>query len=403
MEEKDVQRLVETSDRLVRGTNLSFKRQLHSSINWNNRLLCIKGAKGTGKTTLVLQHIRETFPKNAGKALYVSLDSIWFASHSLLDLADWHWKHGGTHLFLDEVHHMKTWQTLVKNIYDAYPALNIIYTGSSMLRLESEGGDLSRRQVPYFLPVLSFREYLKFEGVMDIAPLPLGEILENHREIASEICGKVRVFEHFPKYLAHGCYPFYKEGVTEFGARLEATVNQILEFDYPSIDDVSTTTVMKAKKMLAILAESVPQTPKMAQLYRELETDRNQGLKMLKALERAGLLQLLSAEKVSLKNMSRPDKILLDNVNLMHALAPEVVAGCARETFMLNQLRSSGHFVTYPSQGDFLVDGKYLFEVGGAGKGFEQIRDLPDSFVAADGIEVGIGHKVPLWLLGFLY
>ena len=295
MEEKDVQRLVETSDRLVRGTHLSFKRQLYSSINWSNRLLCIKGAKGTGKTTLVLQHIRETFPIKTDKALYVSLDSIWFATHSLLDLADWHWKHGGTHLFLDEVHHMKTWQTLVKNIYDAYPALNIIYTGSSMLRLESDGGDLSRRQVPYFLPVLSFREYLKFEGVMDIAPLPLGEILENHREIASEICGKVRVFEHFPKYLTHGCYPFYKEGVTEFGVRLEATINQILEFDYPSIDDVSPATVMKAKKMLAILAESVPQTPKMAQLYRELETDRNQGLKVLKALERAGLLQLLSA------------------------------------------------------------------------------------------------------------
>ena len=403
MEDKDVQRLLEISDRLVRGTSLAFKRQLHSAINWDNRLLCIKGAKGTGKTTLVLQLIKENNPKSNGKALYVSLDGIWFAAHSLLDLADWHWKHGGTHLFLDEVHHMKPWQMLVKNMYDSYPEMHIAYTGSSMLRLESEGGDLSRRQVPYFLPVLSFREYLQFEGVLDVEALSLGEVLENHREIASDICGKIRVFEHFPKYLSHGCYPFYKEGVAEFALRLGAIVNQILELDYPAIDAVSPVTITKAKKMLAILAESVPQTPRMAQLYRELETDRNQGLKILKALERAGLLQLLSAEKATLKNMSRPDKILLDNVNLMHALAPEVVAGCARETFALNQLRSAGHLVTYPSQGDFLVDGKYLFEVGGAGKGFDQIRDLPNSFVLADGIEIGIGSKIPLWLLGFLY
>ena len=325
------------SRRLVHETSMAFHRYLLPAVNWGNRLICLKGAKGTGRTTFLLQHIRESFGEADDKCLFVSLDNIWFAAHDVIDLADWHWKHGGTHLFLDEVHHLRSWQTVIKNIYDSYPSLNIVYTGSSLLQLESKGGDLSRLRVPYTLPCLSFRE------------------------------------------------------------------NQVLEIDYPQIEDVSTATIIKAKKMLMVLAESVPQTPRMAQLYRELETDRNQGLKILKALARAGLLQLLSSQKVSLKDMSRPEKIFLDNVNLMHALVRDVDTGCARETFFLNQLRSAWHDVTYPAQGDFLVDGKWLFEVGGKGKKFAQIADVPDSFVVADDIEVGYGSKIPLWLFGFLY
>ena len=264
MEEKDVVRLYETSRRLVHETSMAFHRQLLSAVNWASRLICIKGAKGTGKTTLLLQHIRDAFGEVDDKCLFVSLDNIWFAAHDVIDLVDWHWKHGGTHLFLDEVHRLKSWQTIVKNIYDSYPSLNIVYTGSSMLQLESKGGDLSRRRVPYTLPCLSFREYLKFEGVLDFKPCSLVDILGNHRAIASEIVGNVRILEHFGHYLKHGCYPFYKEGVAEFDIRLAETVNQILEIDYPTIDDVSVATIVKAKKMLMVLAESVPQTPRMA-------------------------------------------------------------------------------------------------------------------------------------------
>ena len=403
MEERDVQRLYETSRRLIREVPMSFSRYLEAKVNWDSRLVCIRGAKGTGKTTLALQHMHEVFSQDDDKALFVSLDNIWFAAHDVLDLADWHWKHGGTHLFLDEVHHLKNWQTVIKNIYDSYPSMNIVYTGSSMLQLEAGSGDLSRRRIPYTLPVLSFREYLQFEGVLDAEPVELDELLKSHRSLASGICGKVRILEHFSRYLKNGCYPFYKEGVGEFYTRLREVVNQILEIDYPTIDDVSVATTIKAKKMLVVLAESVPQTPKMAQLYRELETDRNQGLKVLRALARAGLLLLLSSEKVALKNLSRPDKIYIENTNLMNALALDVDAGCARETFMLNQLCSAGHDVTYPAQGDFLVDGRWLFEVGGAGKKFSQIKDVPESFVAADDIETGFGNKIPLWLFGFLY
>lgn len=233
--------------------------------------------------------------------------------------------------------------------------------------------------------------------------MPLEALLDGHRAMAAGIIRETRILEHFSRYLKHGCYPFYKEGTAEFDIGLREVVNQVLEIDYPTIDDVSVATTMKAKKMLVILAESVPQTPKMAQLYRELETDRNQGLKVLGALARAGLLQLLSSGKAALKNLSRPEKIFLDNPNLMHALVRDVDAGCERETFFLNQLRAAGHIVAYPSRGDFTVDGRWLFEVGSAGKGFSQIKDIPDSFIAADGIETGHGNKIPLWLFGFLY
>jgi len=403
VEDKDVQPLIERMDYLVNKVSIDFHRYLFDEIKWKNRLVGIKGGRGTGKTTLLRQHVREAFGGVGEKALYVSLDDLWFSRNSLVDLADWHRKRGGTHLFIDEVHYLKPWQTYIKNLVDFFPDLSVAYTGSSMLKIDYGGADISRRQIVYDLNGLSFREYLAFEGIKYSSPLGLDEILRNHREIARKITRGVSILKHFRDYLKFGYYPFYREDVESFHVRLQSVVNQVLEVDLPTIEEVSTATVFKAKKMLAILADSVPQTPKMAVLYRELETDRNQGLKILKALARSGLLGLLSTDKVSLKDMSRPDKIYLDNTNLMYALSREVDTGCRRETFFLNQLRAAGHDVTYPKQGDFLVDGRHLFEVGGSGKGFGQIRDLPDSYVAADDIEGGIGNKIPLWLFGFLY
>ena len=403
MEDKDVQPLIERMDYLVNKVPIDFHRYLFGEVKWKNRLLGIKGGRGTGKTTLLRQHVREEFGGVGEKALYVSLDDLWFSRNSLIALADWHRKRGGTHLFIDEVHYLKPWQTYIKNLADFFPDLFVAYTGSSMLKIDYGGADISRRQIVYDLNGLSFREYLAFEGIKDVSPIGLDEILDNHREIARKITRGVGILRHFRDYLSFGYYPFYREDIESFHVRLQSVVNQVLEVDLPTIEEVSTATVFKAKKMLAILADSVPQTPKMAVLYRELETDRNQGLKILKALARSGLLGLLSTEKVSLKDMSRPDKIYLDNTNLMYALSREVDTGCRRETFFLNQLRASGHDVTYPAQGDFLVDGRHIFEVGGSGKGFSQIKDLPDSYVAADDIEVGIGNKIPLWLFGFLY
>lgn len=403
MEDREVESMITRMELLVARTPTQFHRSLIDKIDWNNRLLGIKGARGAGKSTLLRQHVKETFGGVGEKALYVSMDDLWFSNHSLLDLVDWHRKQGGTHLFIDEIHYLKPWQQVLKNIYDFYPDLHVAYTGSSMLQLDYNGADLSRRQLVYSLSGLSFREYLNYELGESFAAVSLEELLKGHHELAAAITAKMNVLKHFKDYQNHGFYPFYKEDVEGYLTRLREVVKLVLEVDLPKIEEVTPATVIKARKMLSILAESVPQTPKMAELYRELETDRNQGLKILKALARAGLLQLFSSEKVSLKDMSRPDKIYLENTNLMAALSPEINSGCKRETFFLNQLLSAGYQVTYPKKGDFFVEDKYLFEVGGKGKTFEQIKDIPDSYVVNDDVEVTRGNKVPLWLFGFMY
>ena len=401
MTEQGIAMLSEAMQRRLSKTSLAFHRHLFGDIAWEDRLLCIKGPRGVGKTTMLMQRIKESFARSS-KAFYVSLDNLFFAGHSLREVADWHYKNGGTHLFVDEVHHLEQWQTEIKNIYDDYPDLNLVYSGSSMLRIDRAQGDLSRRQMVYRLDGLSFREYLAFEGIADFPVLSLDDILSNHIAIAEDVSRQVKILPLFRKYLANGYYPFYRETKAGYGFRIREVVDEVLEKDYPAIEDVSIATVRKTRRMLMILAASCPQTPNMSRLYSELETDRNQGLKMLCALEDAGLLRLLSSESKKMKSMSRPDKIYCDNTNLMRALHATANIGTERETFFLNQT-SARYDVTYSAHGDFLIDGKYTFEIGGEGKGFAQIKDLPDSYVVNDDVEIGFGNKIPLWLFGFLY
>ena len=402
MDYNDYLNLLAVSAGRIRNISTDIIRPAAGKIDWRDRLISIKGARGVGKTTMILQHIKEAFGTDE-KALYVSLDNLWFETHPIRDVAEMHVMNGGTHLFLDEVHYHKNWQTLLKNLYDDYPALKIVYTGSSVLKLDSSRGDLSRRQIEYQVPGLSFREYLIFEGSYRQKAVSLEEILENHTAIAGEICGKTNIIPQFNAYLRHGYYPFYREVYSGYDLRIMQVINQVLESDIPATEAISFSTTQKMKKMLMILAESTPQQPNMSRLYEQLETDRNLGLKMLSLLSRAELLALLSSESATLKNMSRPDKIYCDNPNLMFALSHHPDTGSVREIFFLNQLRSGGHIVTYPPAGDFLVDSRYLFEVGGKNKSFAQIRNVPDSFLAVDDIEAGQKNRIPLWLFGFLY
>lgn len=389
-------------NRRLQGTPEGFKRYLIDKIDWRDNLIAIKGAKGTGKTTMLLQHIKESFT-DKDKALYISLDNLWFETHSINDLIEYHYTHGGTHLFLDEVHYFPNWKTLIKNINDDYPGLHVVYTGSSMLKIDSGVADLSRRQLPYTLHGMSFREYLLYEGIAEIEPITLDFLLSNHRQIAEDILSNgMKILPLFNDYLRHGYYPFYKSVYSGFEIRLQQVVNHVLENDYPIIEGVEQSTIRKTKKMFMILAEQVPQTPNMSNLYNELETDRNQGLKMLYALEKAGLLALLSDKPKHIDKLSRPEKIFMDNSNLMYAYATNPNIGTVRETFFLSQL-AVDHAVTYPAKGDFLVDGKYLFEVGGRKKSFEQIKDVDDSYLAVDDTEIGHHNRIPLWMLGLLY
>jgi len=401
--EEQINYLIKIFQRKLAATPMSFFRYLYPLIDWNDTLIGIKGPKGCGKSTLLLQHIKETFKgKELEKALYVSLDNLWFSTHDVIDVVDYHYTHGGTHLFIDEIHYYKHWQTLLKNISDDYPGLYVAYTGSSMLQMESSEGDLSRRLTMYEMRGLSFREFLAYEGGMQLPVITLETLLTDHVSIAMDVCSKTKILEQFKKYLEVGYYPFYKAVHHGYYQRLQNVANQVIEVDYPNIDDITISTIRKTKKLLMLLAERVPQLPKMNELYKELETDRNQGLKMLYALQRGGLLLLLSDNAKSPDNLSRPDKIYINNPTMMYALSPQIDTGTLRETFFMNQL-SQGHEVRYPKAGDFLVDRKYLFEVGGKGKTFDQIKDVPDSYLAVDNTEAGHRNRIPLWMFGLLY
>ena len=403
MEYADIKPLIEASARLLSRVPMEQKRYLYQQIDWNDRLVCIKGPKGTGKTTLIQQHMREVFGIASDKAIYISADHIWFSRHDILEAIDYFNSHGFSHVFIDEVHHAENWSRLVKTISDFYPDLFVVYSGSSILKLSKGSADLSRRQAVYSLKGLSFREYLSFEGIMTISPIAFEDLLRNHRKIAGEIVSRTKILPLFEKYLKEGYYPMYAGISSQFKDRIVEIVNNVLDVDFSIIEDFTPATIRKAKKMLMVLAESCPQRPNMSMLYRELETNRNLGLKMLDALERSELVMAIAPAKTKLKRLSKPEKLFLGDTNLMNALVSSPDIGTARETFFASQVRSGGHEVVAPEKGDFLVDGKYLFEIGGAGKGFDQIKDLPDSFVVNDDTEVGFGNKIPLWLFGFLY
>lgn len=403
MQDAEIALLLETSERLISDTSVDFHRYLYENIDWSEDLCCIKGPKGTGKTTLMLQRIKEEFGENTDKVVYFSLDHVWFADHKPIDAVDYFYKNGFTHLFIDEVHHCPEWSQFIKSVTDSYPGLKVVYSGSSILKLDTGRADLSRRQTEYCLKGLSFREFLEYEGVLSRPAIDLGELKRSHRKIAADICREVKILPLFKRYLKHGYYPFYKKSPLHFTDRLVEVVNTVLTVDLPAVEGVTPPTVRKARKMLMVLAKDCPQQPNMSALYRELETERNMGIRLLEALERAELFAGIDSGSMKLKHLSRPEKIFLGDANLMNALVNQPDVGAVRETYFVNQLRAAGHVVQAPAKGDFIVDEDTLFEIGGVGKGFGQIKDVPDSYVANDDTEIGIGNKIPLWLFGFLY
>lgn len=401
MEQAEIQPLYDSYHRKIAKVDLRFKRYLYSQINWKARIISIKGARGTGKTTMLLQHILENY-EDIDQTLYASLDNLWFATHSLMELVDWADRHGISRLYLDEVHRYELWSQSLKNIYDDYPDMSIVFTSSSLLVLDNATVDMSRRQTPYTLYGLSFREYLELEGIFKTEAISLDDVLMHHVKKAMNIVGRIKVAPLFEAYLAHGYYPFYRESLEDFPSRLRETVTVVIDSDLPAVENVTYETLQKTKKLLMIISEHVPFEPTMSELWRQLSTDNESGLKMLYALDKAQVLALLTAKTNNYKSLSKPDKIFLSNPNLMHVLCPKVDKGNERETFFISQLRVL-HDVRYPKQGDFLIDNKFLFEVGGKNKTFEQIADVPNSYLAVDDTEIGSGCRIPLWMFGFLY
>lgn len=378
-------------------------REITNQIHWQKPLVAIKGSRGVGKTTLMRQYIKQTYGISAGEALYCVMDSIYFTTHSLLDLAEQFYLMGGKHLFLDEVHKYPSWSKELKEINDLYPSLKITFSGSSLIQILNADADLSRRVLSYTMEGLSFREFLHFYKGISVPAYTLQELLSNADHICEAINQLCRPLQMFEEYLRVGYYPFYDGDEMEYYSRIENVVSFIIDQEMPAFCGVDSAYTRKIKALLLILAGNVPYEVNIAKLSAYLELNKNTVLNYLNNMQRAELVHLLYADNKSVTKMQKPDKIYVHNPNLLNALSEHCPIGTIRECFVVNQL-SVSHVVEYGKEsGDFKVDGKTTFEVGGNGKRFDQIADIPDSYILADSIEYPIGKKLPIWLIGLLY
>ena len=394
--------LFEKFYRKIDAVSLNFKRNLMDQIQWESRLIGIKGARGVGKTTLMLQYIKENLPLD-GTSLYVSLDNIWFAENKLSALTDNFVKRGGKFLFLDEVHKYPNWSQELKNIYDDYPELKMVFTGSSLLEILNARADLSRRAVVYSLQGLSYREFLQLKLGIPLSKLELADVITHHEEVSREINGKLRPLQFFEAYLKIGYFPYFQEVPSLYYHRIEEVINMILEVELPLLRKVEVAYVSKLKQLLQIISESVPFIPNVSKLSARIGLNRNTFTTYLYFLQEANLTRNIYKDASGITLLQKPDKIYLENTNFQFALAPNNTnQGSIRETFFVNQL-SYQHQVEYADHGDFLIDGTYTIEVGGSGKSKKQIQGISNSFIASDNLEYGSGTKIPLWMFGFLY
>ena len=389
------------SSLLVSQTNTHYVRDLYYEIDWDARLIGIKGGRGTGKTTLLLQRMKLNF-KDSKEALYVSADDLWFTIHNLLDLAEIMTKEGVKYLFIDEVHHLEGWQRQIKNLYDYYKDLHIVFTGSSLLKIESSIADLSRRLLLYNLQGLSFREYLGINSIQ-VPKLTLHEVLYQHTDIASKICKDHPIIKYFHRYLKTGFYPFcMEEKEKSYFLRLNNIILTVIERDIPSVENIEYVTLQKLKQLVAIMASQSPSPLNVERTSQMLNVSRNQLIKLFKLLDQSQILRLLYYKSdINPKSMVKPDKVLFYNSNFLYALGHEDL-GKIRESFLVSMIPDNLK-VGYPIKGDVLLENRYIIEIGGRSKDFRQIASLPDSFIALDDLEVGMGNHIPLWLFGLLY
>lgn len=389
--------------RLLSHVDSRYQRSLMNEINWDARLIAIRGARGVGKTTMLLQHIKETYGPDPTIALYASLDHLYFSRHSLLDLAEDFYKKGGKCLCLDEVHKYEGWSREIKNIYDGFPDLQIIFTGSSLLNILNAEADLSRRCVSYDMQGLSFREYLFFKEDISLPVFSLEELLQHPLKASENVLKVCKPLKYFDQYLREGYYPFFLEKNIDYLTQVQKVVSLILEIELPQLGNVDIANVRKLRSLLSIVSSGVPFAVDISKMAQSAELNRNTIVSYLAHFNRAKLLNLLYSDAPNIKRMQKPDKIYMENCNLLHALSlTHVETGTERETFFVNQL-AYHHRVEYAKQGDFLVDRTYTIEVGGLSKDGKQIAEVPNAFIAADDIEYALGNKIPLWLFGFLY
>jgi predicted AAA+ superfamily ATPase len=396
-----MQPLIEFQESLLRPVSNKFRRYLQSKIRWGERMIGIKGPRGAGKTTILLQHLKFDLV-NRDLALYVTADHHWFYSHSLYETAsDWH-KSGGTLLMIDEVHKYPGWSTELKNIYDGFPEMQIVFSASSALDIFKGEADLSRRVISYLLPGMSFREYIELQEGVAIEPISFDRLTSQHLEMSRLIVDRLHPLPLFRRYLQIGYLPFILEGEDSYPLKLDQIINTVLDTDLAYTVGYDSGTAFRLKKLLGVVAEAVPFKPNISALARKLDLSRDSVYLYLALLQKARLINMLHTEQKGTASLQKPEKLFLENSNLAFALSPMPNVGNVRETFLLNQLINAGLAVTAPGSGDFQV-GNLVLEAGGKNKSSDQIKHFENHLVAADNIEHGSPGKAPLWLFGFLY
>lgn len=395
-------RLRNISDKRIRETSTDFVRFLLYKIDWNNRLIGISGARGAGKTTLILQYLKRTY-QYSEEAIYLELDDFYFAENSLYGFAEQFEKEGGKLLLLDEVHKYKNWSHDLKMIYDNLASLKIIFTSSSALELYKGSHDLSRRIVLYNLPGLSLREFAFFKYNYELPLLSLDELLTNSRKIGLNLPSEIKPIKLFKEYIQKGYYPFFKENENLYHDKLLNILNVILENDLPIIFNIDFQSTIKLKKLISIIARLVPYKPNVKKLAEQIGVTRETLLRHLFYLEKAQIVKWIGKDSHGINYLNKPEKLYLQNTNLIYALMEEPInIGNVRETFFLNQL-AVNYKVTYPEKGDFIINEKYIFEVGGKSKSQKQIEGLTNAFIVKDDIEFSSDNIIPIWMFGLLY
>ncbi|MDZ7817634.1 MAG: AAA family ATPase [Aliarcobacter sp.] len=377
-----------------------YKRFLFDKIDFNERLIGVLGSRGVGKTTLLLQYLHSMFKEK--KTLYIMADHPIVLELGLFNIADVFQKKGGEILIIDEIHKIKNFEIDLKLIYDSFFSLNVVFTGSNAVAIDNAKADLSRRAIIYKLPVLSFREFLELETNEKFETISLQEILENHTTHAIDILSRVKPFAYFEEYLKGGAYPFYKTSKNSYVQKLLNASMQILETDLPMIYTIEHDKINSLKKMMVMLCQSEPYDINISKLCGAVELNQRTLYKYLGILQSAGLIRILGAKSTGVSIISKPEKMYLDNTNLFSIFCNNSKIGTIRETFFASSV-SYNHNINYPKSGDFILDEKYTFEIGGKDKSFKQLKDAELGYVVADDIEIGVDNKIPLWLFGFIY
>ncbi|MFH0753094.1 MAG: AAA family ATPase [Candidatus Omnitrophota bacterium] len=391
--------------KVVEDTPLVFKRYLYNQIDWNSQAICIMGPRGTGKTTLLLQHYHEVY-QHVEKCLYVSADNVEVAAYGLFQIAKEYFQYGGEALIIDEVHKHPRWQSELKSIIDVFKKKKVLVSGSSSLVLQEGKVDLSRRLAYYSLRGLSFREYLMLKEKITVPVMTLERVFADHVAVAGKVLSGISVLKHFKRYLSAGYYPFFEEGDATYYAKMLTIIEKVLYEDVAAMGNLKRSNILILKKMLWLIATSGSFTVNIEKMSRDLGLSKEYVYAYLEYLEGAGLISCLRPGGKGYVLARKPQKAYIQNPNLLgvlhHQLLAESDQGALRETFFVNQLKDV-YKISASADSDFMISDKYTVEIGGKGKGFDQVKNIKNAYVAADRIEIGVGHKVPLYMFGFLY